>query len=281
MFQHGIVAPRVWNEADSILVFRDRDVLMRNTDEGPRLPTILDVAGIGYPIDGAHYLGEIGATLCFAIREPTGEKVPRTLSAEFEYHGLRQLFGSGQEQSARIASAGLGILDWDAHHRFCGTCGTPTEVKEGERARACPSCGLVSFPRISPAIIVAIIRDGRILLAHNNRHKGDLYSIIAGFVEVGESLEDSVRREIREEVGLEVKDIKYFGSQPWPFPNSLMIGFVAHHASGEIEIDGEEIGRAAWYAYDKLPQIPPAGSISRRIIDWFVQISKKTPPDPG
>ncbi|MCK4988071.1 MAG: NAD(+) diphosphatase, partial [Desulfobacterales bacterium] len=161
------------------------------------------------------------------------------------------------------------LVDWGRTHQYCGVCGRPTEDKTDERAKICPQCGLVNYPRLSPAIIVAVLKNNQILLARNKRFKLPFYSVLAGFVEPGETLEQCVQREIREEVGLTVKNIRYFGSQPWPFPNSLMIAFIADYADGEITVDGSEIIDAAWFSKDKLPQIPPSISIARQLIDWF------------
>jgi NAD+ diphosphatase len=142
--------------------------------------------------------------------------------------------------------------------------------REDILAQQCTACGFTIFPRISPAVIVLVERDGKVLLARASRFKERLYSVIAGFVEPGESLEQTVTREIREEIGIGVKDIKYFGSQPWPFPDSLMIGFTAQHMDGEIAVDGEEIVEAQWFSPEQLPDIPDKISISRALIDWFV-----------
>jgi NAD+ diphosphatase len=138
----------------------------------------------------------------------------------------------------------------------------------GERARTCPACGLAAYPRLSPAVITVVERGPEILLAQGINFPEPFYSTLAGFVEPGESLEEAVEREIREEVGIEVRDVTYFGSQPWPFPNSLMIGFTATYGRGEIEIDPTELVDAAWFRKDALPHIPPPLSISRRLIDW-------------
>jgi NAD+ diphosphatase len=141
----------------------------------------------------------------------------------------------------------------------------------GMIAKECPCCELLIFPRISPAVIVLVERENRVLLARVKRFTSELYSVLAGFVEPGETLEEAVQREIEEEVGIRVKNIRYFGSQPWPFPDSLMIGFTAEYDSGEIEIDETEIVDAGWFDPEKLPTIPGKISIARELIDWFVE----------
>ena len=138
-------------------------------------------------------------------------------------------------------------------------------------ALRCPGCGLTAFPKISPAVIVLVEKEGKLLLARGRRFALPFYSVLAGFVEPGESLEDTVHREILEEVGIRVKNVRYFGSQPWPYPDSLMIGFTAEYAGGEIKEDPEEILDAAWFAPDDLPSIPGKVSIARKLIDWFVE----------
>jgi NAD+ diphosphatase len=146
--------------------------------------------------------------------------------------------------------------------------------KNDEVAKQCPQCGFVSFPRISPAIIVLVEHDGKALLARSPRFKEGLFSTLAGFVEPGETLENAVRREVKEEAGINVKNIRYFGSQPWPFPDSLMIGFTAEYACGEITVDNNEILDARWFSADNMPEIPGKISISRALIDWFLDRQK-------
>jgi NAD+ diphosphatase len=162
-------------------------------------------------------------------------------------------------------------MQWLRESVFCGSCGGRNTDAPGEFARLCPACGRLEYPRISPAVIVLILDDeGRLLLAHNKKFSSGIYSLIAGFNEAGENLEDTVAREIREEVGLEVRDICYAASQPWPFPNSLMIGFKARYAGGTIRPDGEEIIDARWFSRDELPAIPSRGSLSRHLIDLWL-----------
>lgn len=164
------------------------------------------------------------------------------------------------------------ILQWRAESAFCGRCGAPNGDATDELARLCPKCGKREYVRISPAVIVLVTReaDGKALLAHNAKFRPGLYSLVAGFVEAGECLEETVAREIREEVGVEVKDIRYRASQAWPFPNSLMLGFTATWASGEPRPDKVEIEDVAWFSREALPEIPQPGSISRALIDTWL-----------
>jgi len=164
------------------------------------------------------------------------------------------------------------IIQWKRESIFCGSCGNKNQDDEKEVARICPFCKRREYPRISPAIIVLITNDeGKALLAHNKNFTSGMYSLIAGFNEAGENLENTVEREIFEEVGLKIKDIKYMISQPWPFPNSLMLGFTACHKEGDIKVDGVEIEDAKWFSRDNLPMIPAYGSVSRYLIDLWLE----------
>ena len=163
------------------------------------------------------------------------------------------------------------LADWDRRTRFCGACAAPMERSDGEIAKVCPSCGAVSYPQIAPAVIMAVVRNGRLLMAHNRRHPGQMYSVLAGFVEAGETLEHAVSREVHEEAGILIRDIRYFSSQPWPFPNSLMVAFTAEYAGGELRGDDDEIDDLGWFSPADLPaQIPSSYSVARRLIEWFV-----------
>jgi NAD+ diphosphatase len=163
------------------------------------------------------------------------------------------------------------IMQWRRDSAFCGSCGHPNTDAPAELARLCPACGRTEFPRISPAIIVLIVNDrDEALLAHNRNFAGGIYSLIAGFTEAGESLESTVAREVREEVGIEVEDIRYITSQPWPFPNSLMLGFTARYKSGVLKPDGTEIEDARWCNRDTLPELPGNGSVARYIINRWL-----------
>ncbi|MDR0382997.1 MAG: NAD(+) diphosphatase [Spirochaetaceae bacterium] len=160
------------------------------------------------------------------------------------------------------------IAQWLSESGFCGRCGERNTINTPSAERHCPACGRVEYPRVSPAVIVRVTNDdGRILLAHDSKFTENIYSLIAGFYEAGERLEDTVEREVFEEVGLKIKNIRYLASQSWPFPNSLMIGFAADCAGGEIRCDGVEIEDAQWFSRDSLPRLPGYGSIARFIIE--------------
>lgn len=184
--------------------------------------------------------------------------------------GLRELFGAVQDRVLGIACRAVQLARFDALTRFCGYCGNRTQRKQEEIARVCTACGRITFPRLSPAVIVRITDARRILLSRSPHFTPGMYSIQAGFVEPGESLESTVHREVREEVGISIKNLRYFASQPWPFPDSLMIGFTAEYAGGEIHIDGQEIEDAQWFAREKMPDLPGPFSIARALIqDWL------------
>lgn len=164
------------------------------------------------------------------------------------------------------------VINWDRTHQFCSRCGSKTKHATLGFEHICTSCGIAFYPRISPSIIVLIRKDDHLLMARSPHFVAGAYGLIAGFVEVGETLEETIHREVMEEVQIKVKNIQYFGSQPWPFPDSLMIGFLADYASGEIVIDNKEIEDAGWYRYDNLPGRPSVSvSIAKRLIDHFVQ----------
>lgn len=188
---------------------------------------------------------------------------------------FRSALGQFPERELRPATKGLGLLNWLNNAIHCGRCGSPLEdIPEGEEGfggRRCPACSLSVFPRISPAVIVLVRRGEKALLAHNAQFPAGRFGLIAGFVDPGESLEDTVRRELAEEAGIAVSDIRYCVSQSWPFPDSLMIAFTARWESGEARPDGVEISELRWCSPDDLPAIPPVGSVARRLIDEFVE----------
>ncbi|MFT5722877.1 MAG: NAD+ diphosphatase [Motiliproteus sp.] len=201
-------------------------------------------------------------------------------SEQQRLRGLRQLLlDASADASADVELAGMlnrsaQLNSWFRNHRFCSRCGTPVSYHDSDLAACCDACNYCQYPRISPCIIVLVVRQGpdgeQCLLAHAANFDAERYSTLAGFIEAGETAEHAVAREVREEVGIEIKNIRYWKSQPWPFPHSLMLGFFADYASGALVPDGEEILRAQWFDPDALPQIPPKLSIARELIDAFV-----------
>lgn len=278
-FIAGIRAPSSDGPARWYLFQGDR-LIVDERGDGLAIPTALAVE-LGVPAGRTHYLGALtGAALtpCFAGVTPDDVTLPPGFAA----HDLRALFEHFDEFEIGLAGRAKQIAHWDRDNQFCGRCGATMEALDSERSRRCPRCGLTSYPRISPAIIVAVTRhceDGpRILLARNHRFPAGRYSVVAGFVEAGETLEECVRREVAEETGIQVANIRYFGSQPWPFPNSLMIGFTAEYAGGDLVFGDDEISDAQWFAPDALPLVPPKISIARKLIDDFVARHTQSAP---
>lgn len=235
------------------------------------LPLGAEAEGLGFAPESRHYLGLLDGRDCWAL--DLGPDPAQVLPEGWALHHLRGLYSRLDDDLFALAGRAVQVVEWGRNHRFCGRCGAATASIPGERAKRCPACGLITYPRLSPAVIMQVTRDDRILLARNASFRGGFYSVLAGFVEPGESLEGTVRRELREEVGIEVEEIRYFGSQPWPFPNSLMIGFTAKWAANEIAVDERELAAADWFPADALPKIPPPPSIARRLIDDFIEWS--------
>lgn len=256
-----------------LFVFFNDEVAVNKQEAVLPIPTVSDIM-LHNRIEPAalQYIGTFTGNHYFAAKITSKE-----LFAEFSFLKLRNAAETITEKYGSLAFRAYHILNWLKNNKFCGRCGRATQVaaQPQEFAIKCSACGHLVYPRISPAIIVAVTKEDKLLLAHSSRFPAGRYSVLAGFAEPGETLEDCVRREIREEVAIEVADIRYFGSQPWPFPDSLMIAFTARYASGEIMVDNNEIVAADWFSAAALPQIPAKGSISRQLIDWFVKQDNK------
>lgn len=247
--------PALW------FAFQRSSILVQN-GESAALPCCSALSDHGLSPVRSTYLGMLGDQHCYAAE--IGEAHP--LPAGWAALGLRDLFGMVDETVAALSGRAYQILEWNRNHQFCSRCGTTMQPRTDERALACPACRFTSYPPVSPAVMVLITRGRELLLARKSVWAPGRYSAIAGFVEPGEMLEDTVARETREEVGVEVGALRYFGSQPWPFPHSLMVAFVAEYAGGELKPDGVEIEEAAWFDVEALPRLPPSVSISRRLI---------------
>lgn len=206
-----------------------------------------------------HYLGRLDDVDCWAV---SAAQVP----AGWRDVPLRGAMMQFEAPMMGVAARAAQVLEWDRAHRFCGVCGTPTELHPDDRARVCPSCKHTAYPRISPAMMALVWRGREVLLARGPQFNPGIYSALAGFVEPGESIEECIGREVAEEVGVAVKNLRYYGSQNWPFPHSLMIAFTAEWDGGEIVPQPGEIEDAQWFDIDALPGIPPRFSISGHLI---------------
>lgn len=252
------------NQINVYFIFLGKEILLTDSDE---LPTELP-SGLNQIRTFA--FGDYNGKKCIAI------EVEGQIPNGFHLSNLRATFTLLGETLFRITGRAFHLLHWDRTHQFCGVCGTPLNNDPTETAKVCGNCEYKVYPRISPAIIVAVEKGDKLLMAHSTRYPTKMFSVVAGFVEPGESLEECVAREVKEETNIEVKDIKYFGSQAWPFPDALMLGFTAKYAGGEIIPDGEEIDKADWFGIDDFPEkIPGNISISRSLINWFLAKHKK------
>jgi len=259
---------RCQKETDDDLwfVMRKGEMLLKKNGDAYAIPCQADLHIERHHLVHSQYFGMLDGRSCF-----TAELNDDALPDGFELKGMGELFLLLENELILVAGCAAQLIRWGDAHRFCGRCGKPTKDLSEERAKKCSPCDLIYYPRLSPAIIVAVIKKDKIILARSGRYPVDFYSVLAGFVEPGETLEECVAREVYEEVGIVVKNIRYFGSQPWPFPDSLMLGFTAEYESGNIKIDGTEIADAKWFGADALPNIPPDVSIARHLIDWYVE----------
>jgi len=251
---------------DAVCFVWRNDRILARPGEPPSLPRLGDVARLA--IEGPrHYLGRLEGHDCVAIRAR-----PETPEVEgWEWRGLRSLFLQLPDNWLALAGRASQIVEWDRSHQFCGRCGTPTRARQSERAKECPACGHIVWPRVSPAMMVLVTRGKELLLARSKRFAQPIYSALAGFVEAGESIEDCIHREVLEEVGIEVRNLTYVASQSWPFPHSLMIAYNAEYAGGEVRPCDDEILDARWFALDELPSLPSPVSIARALIDSTIE----------
>ncbi len=233
-------------------------------DESIPLYNRVQELDIGY----IKYIGKTNEISCFVL-DINQEEESFPLGALV---GVRQLYALLPEAQLRAAIYGFQLILWNRKTKFCGQCGSTTTENLAEvLVKSCPKCKAEYYPKISPSVIVAVIKDDKILLAQHKRITNGMYTVLAGFVNPGESLEECIHREIKEEAGIEVCNIRYFGSQPWPFPDSLMIGFIADFDKGEIKPDNEEITDLKWFKADEIPEWPDKVSIARSLIDSFIE----------
>ncbi len=255
-----------YNIAAYWFIFRSNELLVEIRDNDVRIPYNNKLEELNISPIRTQFLGKLKDNPCYSAEVGFKTNTPEGM----EFKDLRSLYDDLEEDIFLLAGKAIQIVNWDKNHQYCGRCGNPTENIKDETAKICPECGFTSHTRLSPAVITAIIKDGKILMAKHSRATGNPYGLIAGFVEPGETIEDAVVRETLEEVGIKVKNIKYFGSQPWPFPNSLMIAYTAEYDTGEIQVDGKEIIEAQWFTRSDLPRIPHKMSIAGELIEWYI-----------
>lgn len=265
-------APEDPGEDPIVFAVRGREVLV--TAEFS-LPGIAHIDEHGFEAIRRQYLGHLDGRHCFSAELPEEAEEKGGL----RFANLHMLYQSLDELTHAIAGRAIQIVEWDRTHQFCGACAEPTVVSENDRSRMCPKCQVPMYPRLSPAMIVAVERGDEILLGRSPHFPPGIMSVLAGFVEPGESAEDAVRREVFEETSILVKNVEYYSSQAWPFPNSLMLGFKAEYESGEIEVDGVEVTEAAWYKANEMPNFFPGRvSISQWLIHDFLERNGIEPP---
>lgn len=253
------------------LAFIGRDMVLR--DDGGTIDfTDIRKLQAAMPCDELFAEPEYGiCALGIQSKDAEGMDAAEMLPAGYAIQPIR-MYNAGQtEETATRVSRAKGLLEWLRNTRYCSCCGAPLRPHSTQTALECPDCGKLTFPRIEPCVIVLVRRGDKMLLAKHRQRNQDIYACIAGFMEAGETAEQTVKREIMEETGLTVKNVRYFGSQSWPFPSQLMIAFTADYESGEIRIQESEIQHAAWFAKDECPATPKPGSIAYRLIESFGQ----------
>ncbi len=252
-------------------VFHRTSLLIYTAQPAPMLPMPADVLSGGVAIDRQRqrFVGMLGTTPCWAAPALDAQAPP-----DHAFENMRGLFNRLPDDLLAIGGRAVQMLEFDRAHAFCGACAAPTAIFEGGRSRKCTGCGETYYPKVSPAMMVLIKRDtpsGReLLLGRSARFARGMYSALAGFVEPSESIEECIHREALEEVGVKVNNLRYFSSQGWPFPNSLMIAYVADYVSGDIVPQEGEIEDAQWFTLNALPQLPHRLSIARRLIDSVI-----------
>ncbi len=248
--------PKEESEHFSLFVFQDNELLIDKESK-------TTIKNLSLPLKRKIHIGSWNQKQIFAAELSKNIHIPET----WIKIPLRSLHGLLSEEECSLAGRAASFLHWDRSHTYCGCCGHSTFARDQEHCKECSSCGHLFYPQMTPAIMALVKKEGKILLARSPHFPENLYSVLAGFVELGETLEQCVAREVAEETGIQVKNIKYFASQPWPISHLVMVGFTCEWESGELSIDQEELVDAAWFSQDKLPIIPPHISLARFLID--------------
>lgn len=261
---------RVTEHSDSVtplwfLFHRDKLLMVNGADNNLALATA-HPKNLEIETDYHRFFGFYEKRPCYVAEITDGTN----LDSHHQFIGIRSLFGDIDDDYFNLAGRALQVLHHHHEHQYCSKCSTPLTDKKSELAKECPSCGFVTFPRVSPAVIMAVTKGDKILLGRASRFPPGMYSTLAGFVEPGETLEEAVQREVFEETGITAGDVRYVSSQPWPFPHSIMVGFTATYKSGEITVDTEELEDASWFSAKNMPRLPSKISIARLLIDDFL-----------
>jgi NAD+ diphosphatase len=265
-FSPGIYPSKEQDSSALYFVFKDGLLIVDDLEGNIPIPS-QDLTKCGLQTD-LLFFGSVGNKACYAGLLDQGCVIDPGIKTK----NLLHLFGTIDDSLFAAGNYAYHFINWHHNSKFCGKCGSPMQFIPDERGKKCEKFAHMVYPSISPCIIVAIIKDKKsILLGKINRPGVNLFSVLAGFVEIGETLEECVVREVQEEVGIEIQNIQYFGSQPWAFSQSLMVAFTAEYKSGQITVDGKEIPEAGWFDADSLPTIPFPGTIARKMIDWFIR----------
>lgn len=270
MFRPQILPPDDLDNQPSnglFVVFQRGKLIFDMRSQEPCLTSHSVLEQARWQVRRRHFMGFWAQQPCFALEiDAQNELDP----LQFQRGSLFQLLGRVSDQLFALAGLASQLLTWETEHQFCGRCGSNMRVAEGERAMCCELCRTQNYPRISPCVIVLITRGEELLLARNASFVQPMYSTLAGFIEAGETAEETLVREVREEVGVEVANLEYFKSQSWPFPSQLMLGFFAQYAGGDIVCEEAEIADAGWYHYKELPMVPPASSVAGQLIEHYI-----------
>ena len=258
------------------LVVKGEDLLIDSVSQNLALIDNDQYKWSGMAVKTEHFIGYLDNNSLYAL-ELDNESL---LIPETSLKPFRTLLGIIPDAYFGICSRSIQLVEWNGKNKYCGTCGSETSLHLVEKAMLCKDCNNLIYPRISPCIIVLVTDNERLLLAHNKNFPTKIFSTLAGFIEVGETVEEAIQREIFEEVSIKVKNCQYYGSQSWPFPSQLMLGFHAEYEEGDLKPDGEEIDIAEWFHYKSLPDVPPGRiSISGRLIESYVnKLTKKDLP---
>jgi NAD+ diphosphatase len=269
-FVSSLALPSGYDGEISWFVFRGHDLVVRDPNDGSfvEVPVARQLSELGVTAIRSQVLGHFdGRPACCVEIDASTELPPG-----FVAYSLRRLFGRMEQAVFDVAGTAYQVQYWDKTHQVCAACASVLEYRSGSRSKQCVTCKIEYFPRVAPAMIVLVEDGDMLLMARHSQLPPGMYALVAGFVEPGETLEECVAREVLEETGIEVDDIRYFASQPWPFPHQIMVAFFARKCGGDLRVDKEELEDAQFFHYKNLPMLPPPISVARKLIDaWLEQ----------